>query len=1829
MKRFIVSWVFFLILAWLSYDLLAQTPDQNCIGAISVCNTTYTQNNSYVGPGTNSNEVVNTCLMQGENNSVWYTFQVQTSGTFIFTINTTVDYDFALYDITGLSCANVPSLAPIRCNYSATQGTTGLTLPPGPNTPQAINAAGSPTMPGLNVTAGQQFVLVVDNYTGGPTGYSITFGGTATIFDQTPPALASVPTTGLTCGATQFTVNFTENVTCSSIGPSDFAVTGPGGPYTVTAVACPSGATYSDQFTFTVSPGLGPGNFTITQVGPITDACGNTSSGSSANFTVVNNLNVTASVQGTGGTPVTIFFTDFNNPASNGWQTVDQSSGTNSLQANFWTIDCQETGTHANGVCNTTTTFGGSCNNSTNSLFITSTLNALFPGARYNASNATNKRSFSQPINTTGATGLNLSFNYIMQGQPGFDFASVIYSINNGPWVTLQNLNTTQVCGANRARWTTVNIPLPAVLENQPNVRIGFNWTNDGATGTDPSIAIDSIRVTRTQTGSSTTICGGQSVTLQASGANTYTWSPATGLSSTTGSSVTASPTVSTTYTVTGVGAGGCTGSATVVVNVQPGTTITVSSPDSLLCPGESTTLTASGGTTYTWSPATGLSSTTGTSVTANPPTTTTYTVTSNIGPCTASATYVVVRNTNPTVTATAANPTICTGQSTTLTASGATSYTWSPATGLSSTTGSTVTANPTTTTTYTVTGTANGCSAGAIFTLTVLPTPNLSVTSPDTTLCPGQSTTITASGATAYTWSPATGLSSTTGASVTANPTTTTTYTVTGQSGSCSASRTIVIIRNPDPSVTVSATLTSVCPGQSTTLTASGAVSYTWSPATGLSSTTGSTVTATPTATTTYTVTGTDANGCTNTASVEIVLTTNPTINVLATPPDICEGQSSTITASGAVSYTWSPATGLNTTTGPTVIATPTTTTTYSVSGVNSAGCQASGSVVIVVTPNPTVVITPSSASICSGQSTTLSASGAISYTWSPASGLSSATGSTVTANPTSTTTYTVTGSVNASCTDTEIIVVTVNPLPNVSISPASANICPGSSTTLTASGANAYSWLPSSGLTILSPSTVSASPTTTTTYTLTGVDVNGCSNTATATVTVLASPNLVINASSDSICEGQSTTITVTGAVSYTWSPATGLSSTTGATVTANPTVTTTYTVAAVDANQCQGSDSIVISVFSIPIVTLSPTSAMICVGESAILTASGADNYVWNPASGLSSTTGSSVTASPTTTTTYTVRGITGPNCFDTETVVVTVNPLPTVSVSSFDPVLCPTETATLLASGAQNYTWSPATGLNSTTGSIVVADPAVTTTYTVTGTDGNGCTNSASIVVTRLVVNPIQIVASDSSLCEGDSTILSVNGLYNNLVWSPATGLSATSGSVVIARPMNTTTYTVTGLDLNGCPTNGTYVVVIDTLPNFSVSSSSPNNIVCYGTSVTLTATGADAYLWYPNYQISDTVGSTVTVSPLNDMYYYVVGITNAGCSKTDSIFMDVNFNPQMTLFLVDDSLCPGQVTEAYASGFGMVNFQWYPSTGLSDSIGWDVRVSPTTATTYTVIGWDWNGCQDTAYMDVHVSDTLNIWASNDTTICRGDQVRLEVQGAGYYIWSLENGETSPTIWDSTNWHTIVRPFESTVYRVIGFDMNYCQDTEYVSVEVHDVPEASFTFDTTDGLNLPDAMVQFNNGSIGASSYHWSFGNGDTSITENPSYNYTAPGNYMVTLIARNNLCADTVVEGPIHVYNLIRVFIPNAFTPNGDALNNTLIYTSDGLTEIEFRVYNRWGYEVFNNEKIPGKFWDGKDKSGNDCQEDAYTYILKAKKIDGSIHEEVGTVTLLR
>ena len=657
------------------------------------------------------------------------------------------------------------------------------------------------------------------------------------------------------------------------------------------------------------------------------------------------------------------------------------------------------------------------------------------------------------------------------------------------------------------------------------------------------------------------TFCIGGSVTLNASGATNYTWSNGIGFAS-------VNANTSGVYTVVGTNTcGSDSDSVAVTVNASTPVSMTASGPTTF-CVGDSITLTAANSGSYVWS----TGATTSSIVVDSAGT---YSVQGTDACGTSSESLVISTLTVPVVTITpASSTTFCFGSFVNLAASGADTYAWSNGQNVP-------TLLVTDSGTYTVTG-MNVCgtdTASEHITVNFLNPVAIAASGP-LSFCQGDSVTLTASGDGPYTWS--TGSVATSIVAYTAG-----TYTLSGNAACGTSGTSVDVTVNQVPVVSIAASgTTTFCSGGSVGLTASGASSYTWSTGSSNSSITAS-------SSGTYLVTGTTVCGS-DTESVSVdVITQTPVSIALSGSNTICAGSSSTLTASGSGSYLWST----GETTASIVVSSA---NAYSVTATAFCGSTLASEVISILAPPVVSIAASGSTTICPGSSVTLSASGASSYSWSSGSVTASEVASASAA-------YTVTGT-NTCGSDVATMNVTVISETPVSISPGgTATVCAGSDLTLTASGSGSYLW--STGEVTTSIVVNSAN-----TYSVVATATCGTTNASTTVNLVPVIPVTISTGGSTTFCQGATLTLTASGGSPYLWS--------TGATdsiITVNS--SGTYTVIG---NSMCSSDTAHENVIMIPlpVVSIFPSSGVLCPGQSMLLTASGGGAYTWSTGSNATS-------------------------------------------------------------------------------------------------------------------------------------------------------------------------------------------------------------------------------------------------------------------------------------------------------------------------------------------------------------------------------------------------------------------------------------------------------------------------------------------------------------------------------------------------------------------------------------------------------------------------------
>ncbi|MDB5032809.1 MAG: hypothetical protein JWQ98_50 [Chlorobi bacterium] len=391
----------------------------------------------------------------------------------------------------------------------------------------------------------------------------------------------------------------------------------------------------------------------------------------------------------------------------------------------------------------------------------------------------------------------------------------------------------------------------------------------DACPGADTVTIIVTPRPVVTADGA-TAICAGSSAQLSAHGDGAYRWEPAATLSCADCADPTATPLVTTTYTVTVTNPAGCSSTAnlTITVNSSPGVD---AGPDATICAGEGTILTATGGDSYAWSPADGLSCVNCPAPAAHPARTTTYFVVMAVTGGCSSIDSVTVTVRDPIIVDAGKDVAICAGGSVVLAASGGDLYRWEPAGALSCADCASPVASPATTTIFHLIGLKSGqCPGRDSVTVTVLPAPTVDA-GPDVTICAGDAAGLAARGGDVYAWSPSAGLSCADCPAPIADPSTTTSYVVTATNAAgCVASDTVTVFVNERRPISAGPDR-SICGSDSVRLPASGAAGYAWSPADGLGCADCASPMAHPSRTTTYIVSSTDAIGCPGSDTVTV----------------------------------------------------------------------------------------------------------------------------------------------------------------------------------------------------------------------------------------------------------------------------------------------------------------------------------------------------------------------------------------------------------------------------------------------------------------------------------------------------------------------------------------------------------------------------------------------------------------------------------------------------------------------------------------------------------------------------------------------------------------------------------------------------------------------------------------------------------------------------------------------------------------------------------------------------------------------------------------------
>jgi len=742
------------------------------------------------------------------------------------------------------------------------------------------------------------------------------------------------------------------------------------------------------------------------------------------------------------------------------------------------------------------------------------------------------------------------------------------------------------------------------------------------------------------------------------------------------------------------------------------------------------------------------------------------------------------------------------------------------------------------------------------------------------------------------------------------------------------------------------------------------------------------------------------------------------------------------TSTAAGATSYSWAalPSSGcaatfsvLGSSNGSLIAISYPCPTNYTLTcmAYNGTSLVASSSSLISYFAGGGITLTNSSSggSVCPGGTATLTALTftpftASSFTWTGAG----STSSVAIVNPTVTTCYTVGAQFNPSgCISYTTTCVNVSSLgtPTLSIggSVVNGSIC-SNATSMQGLGATNYTWYPGN----IVSSVLNFTPVQNACYTLTGS--NGCSN-ATASIvqclTVVPAPTLTISGPSN-ICGGNSATLLATGASTYQWATYTpSFVSLSGSSIVITPTSSTCYSLFAnngICSSQMQHCFTVTPGS---PAIT---GGGNICIGQSAILNIGVAGNYTWT--GGPSPSNNMPYTVTPSVSTCYTLNGTTIGGCPVSTVVCVTVSN--TVPITVFGTTAtCANNTGTVVASGASSYTWQP----GGYTGSIGYVSAG--NCYTVTGMSASGCSGTAVHCVSLSPQSPTFTANTNTMLaqCPGTTFTLATSPIsytWNLYSSGSAVLLSTSIGTQIsIAMPTTTASYGVfVYSSSSGCGNSFSTTVVPLQAPTLSFGTI---GVLCAGSSLNLSASGATSYSWS-----TGGTGASIVVSPSVNTCYSVAATGSTGCLANSAICVTVVPVPNITVS-GSSTLCAG--TQKTFTATGATSYTWSNAT-----TGAITSVSPSANTCYSVTGTNIWGCSTTAVKCVTVLTAPLVISPATQTVCKGTSAGFTASGASTYTWSTNANTSTLSVLSAS----------ATVISLSGTGSNGCLATTFATLTI---------------------------------------------------------------------------------------------------------------------------------------------------------------------------------
>jgi len=748
---------------------------------------------------------------------------------------------------------------------------------------------------------------------------------------------------------------------------------------------------------------------------------------------------------------------------------------------------------------------------------------------------------------------------------------------------------------------------------------------------------------------------------------------------------------------------------------------------------------------------------------------------------------------------------------------------------------------------------------------------------------------------------------------------------------------------------------------------------------------------------------------------------------------------------------------------------------------------------------------------------------------------------------------------------------------------------------------------------------------------------DANSCTVTNTITINQPTQVTATISSSSDATCAGYcdgQATVTVSGgtpAYNYIWS---NLSTASTATLLCAG----NYTVTVFDSNNCTATASETISAPAGMVANISSTQSVSCNGEcdgtATVNVTSGSSPYTYSwPAAGGSNATGVNLCVGS-----HTVTVTDSHLCTTTATAVISEPSILTATISAFTDATCYgycDGTATVVPAGGTppySYFWWAGTSGASAYVSILCAGA-----HTVTITDNNGCTATATVAINQPDGMTTLISSTNLScygICDGTASVVVSDGT------PPYTYVWTSGGSTASVNSLCAGNHVVNITDGNGCSTTvGTTL----TEPGPISIVASPDVWVCNGspTIVSGTATGGSSPYIY--YWSNGGMTSTQSITTSQDTTISVYVADANGCfSNTD--FVSIYVYPALWVNAEPETytICPGDtstITVSYGGGDGG------PYAISLDDEPFMVppfNVHPTETTLYVISVDDMCGtatAHDT--VQVIVADPPPAeFTANYYEGCQPFPITFQPlveDDAFEYFWDFGDGYINNFSDDFSPTHNYENDGTFNVTLTVTSEEGCVTVNEQIDmITIWEKPTARFNAEPMT-QTIINPYVYFLNLSSNTYMSNWDFGDGDSSNFTNPLHHYEDTGYYLVELIViTEHGCRDTI-SSPVWIEEEFAFYAPDGFTPNNDNINDLFFVVGEGIDPENFLIiiYDRWGEVIFETRDYETESpwvsgWDGRAKGGSElCPSAVYTWLVTYRDRRGVEHQEAGAVTLMR